>query len=788
MKRLVLLSIVSVMLASGLHAARISQEMASIVAHNFMERQGVKDVLALVDCGIDDMYIYVAEGGGFVVVAGDDCVRPILGYSSTAHFADTLPEHILLWLQGYAEEMALLRSQGAVASELVQSEWQALFGDTPDSPLYTTVVAPMLTTQWKQGSPYNTLCPHDTLNQDTKAGCVAIAMAQVMKYWNHPTQGEGSYSYSYANCGTQSVNFGAATYDWANMPNTLTSVSPTVNINAVATLVYHAGVSVKMKYGHSSSSATTLSAQSLTTITGERALRTYFKYDKALHSMRKAAIPDSVWLALINDELAAGRPVIYSGRDVSSGHAFVCDGRNNAGLYHFNWGWGGYCDGYYQIGALNPAPGGTGGNPTSHYNLENKLILGIQPDTVLSGSHVINAIPTDSTIGTVTGSGTYNYGDTVTLTALAANGYRFARWSDGMCYNPRNIIVGGDKTYTAVYEPVVGDTLRYDNGLYLNSWGYSTARPYYWGVKFEASSLTAGARLDAVMAYLKVGTYCLGIHQSSVPSSSTMLDSVWYTSTSEGWHTISLGVPIMVDTTNPLWLLFYNDSITYPACAGNYCGHQLGAYSNSNGTSWGTVSTQRTFLIRGIFSTLPLQSIYDTIVVDTCGSYTWQDTLYTTSGTYERHFVTDMGGDSVVVLILTIYPTYSYVDTVVAENSYTWVNGVEYTASGIYTQHNFTVHNCDSLLTLVLTITQPQVGISYPETDEVTILPNPTTGVFSVCGGEVETIEVFDDRGVCVVSTLRTPHVDISCLPVGLYAVRVSYSDGRTGTAKIVKR
>ena len=226
-----------------------------------------------------------------------------------------------------------------------------------------------------------------------------------------------------------------------------------------------------MGYGPSSSGATTVSANNISTVSGERALRTYFKYDKALHSMRKAVYSDSLWMALIDAELDGGRPVIYAGRDTSGGHAFVCDGRNNAGLYHFNWGWGGYCDGYYQIGALNPAPGGTGGNATGHYNLDNKVILGIVPDTVLSGSHLISAVADNGGHGSVTGGGTYNYGDTVELTATAASGYRFVHWSDGMCYDPRIAIVGGDKTYTAVYEPLTGDTLRYDNGLYQTSWG-----------------------------------------------------------------------------------------------------------------------------------------------------------------------------------------------------------------------------------------------------------------------------------------------------------------------------
>lgn len=600
MKRLLSLFLLGLALTGGANAERVSVDVARTVARNFMERQGLKTRVEYVDCRLAEMYLFTAVEGGFVLVAADDCVRPILGYSLTDSFADTLPEHIASWLQGYADEIALLRSRGVAPSSLVRDEWETLLKDNGEGPLYAVVVSPLLTTTWKQGSPYNTMCPTDTLNRKTISGCVAVALAQVMKYWNHPLHGEGSYSYSTANCGTMSANFAAATYDWANMPNTLTSVSPSVNINAVATLIYHAGVAAKMKYGYSSSSATTTSSNNLSTITGERALRTHFKYDKALHSVSRDAVGDSVFTALLEEELLAGRPVIFSGHDVSGGHAFVCDGGNNAGLYHFNWGWGGYCDGFYQIGALNPAPGGEGGNATSHYNLENKMIIGIQPDTVAAGNYTLTALPN------VSGGGSYAYGDTVTLTAMSSGGLRFARWDDGMCYNPRTLIMGGDRTLTAVYDSVCGDTLQYDNGVYVTSWGYSTPRSYYWGVKFAPALLTGHAQLDAVQVYLKVGTYRLMIFNNTTPSEVTMVDSMSYVSTEKGWHTLTLRNPLPVNATRPLWIVFYNDDVDHPACAGVYCGHQHASYASSNLNDMSTTTNNRTFLIRGIFSSSAL--------------------------------------------------------------------------------------------------------------------------------------------------------------------------------------
>lgn len=776
-----------ILLTGGLQAAKVLPETAAIVARNFMDKQGRQTRLTLVECGVDNMYLFAATYGGFVLVAGDDCVSPILAYSMTAPVINPLPENVTDWILGYDEEINRLRASGEDASSQVRDEWEMLLKNTGNGPLYSVVVSPLLATTWKQGSPYNTMCPLDSLNRDTKAGCVAIALAQVMKYWNHPAQGEGSYSYSNTNCGTMSANFGATTYDWVNMSNNLTSVSPTLNVNAVATLVYHAGVSVKMKYGNSSSSATTVSSNNLTTITGERALRTYFKYDKALHSVRRDAVGDSTWKALLDAELMASRPVIFSGHDVSGGHAFVCDGGNDAGFYHFNWGWGGYCDGYYQIGALNPAPGGDGGNATSHYNLDNKMIIGIRPDTVVSGTHTITALPDNPLHGSVTGGGSYSYGDTVQLTALAADGYRFVHWSDGMSYNLRNLIMGGDMTVTAVYDQVCGDTLRYDNGVYVNAWGYSTAQPFYWGMKIEPNILRGHSQLNAVQAYLKEGgTYSVFAYNGTTPQEINLLDSMSITALEEGWTTFQFDSALTINNTMPIWLVLYNDNITYPACAGVYCGHQQGAYS---GTSWTPSTSKRTFLIRGIFTTVDLPApVYDTTITEACGSFEWENTTYTESGTYERMFVASTGGDSLRVLVLTIYPEYHHYDTVSAVDSFLWVSHQVYTESGVYDFDTVSIHGCDSLLTLVLTITpsNPQ-GIGTMDNEDVVLYPIPTSGMLYF-GFEVDGVEIFDVIGRQVFNRGRARSIDITVLPIGIYMIKLRLADGTIAVRRIEKR
>lgn len=724
MKKILVFFVACLTLMGGARAERVSLEAASAVARHFMERQGVKATLTLTDCGLQEMYLFTAVDGGFVIVAGDDCVRPILGYSLGDRFADTLPEHVASWLQGYAEEIALLCSHGEQASALVRAEWEALLKADGQEPLYTVVVAPMLTTTWKQGAPYNTMCPTDSQNRKTISGCVAIALAQVMKYWNHPAQGEGSYSYSTSSCGTMSANFGATTYDWAHMSNNLTLVSPTVNINAVAQLVYHVGVSVKMGYGYSSSGATTTSSNNLNTITGERALRTYFKYDKALHSVRRDVVGDSVWTTLLDGELVAGRPVIFSGRDTSGGHAFVCDGGNNAGMYHFNWGWGGYCDGYYHIGALNPAPGGEGGNATSHYNMDNKMIIGIQPDTVVAGTYTLTANSEDAQRGSVSGGGSYSYGDTVEVSANAGSGYRFSRWSDGMCYNPRNLIMSGDRTITAVYDTVCGDTLGYDNGFYVTSWGYSTARPFYWGMKLEPELLTGHTQLTAVQAYLKEGTYTLYVYNGNTPSASTMVTTMSYVSMEEDWHLLALDSSLSVNTSLPLWIVFYNDDIAYPACAGTYCGHSLAAYTNTNGTSWSPSTSKRSFLIRGIFHTPEETHQLSVQLADSAAGSVSGEGVYPEGSVVEiaamvapchvfSHWNDGETENPRLVTVSSDTTFTAYFDTivyrshqhVVACDSFLWVNGETYTESVDSVETSLlSIQGCDSVVMLTLVL------------------------------------------------------------------------------------
>ena len=384
MKKILLLAICLYAMFSM--AAPVSPTVARQVAENFYAVNAGKNIaVSLLDVSqqsdFQELYIFVHPiGKGFVIVSADDCAQPIVAYSLTNPFAFPLPEHVGEFLAAYDQEIAYYKENHIRASAEITSMWTQLMNGTY-TPRNTTSVNPMLTTTWGQQPLYNDLCP-DSAGVHAVAGCTATATAQVMKYWNWPVMGTGSYSYVDDNFGTQSANFGTTTYNWSLMPNALTTSSTAAEVNAVATLIYHVGVAVEMDYGISASGAYTNSYGYSDLPCSENALKDYFGYKSTLYSVYKSQETDASWIAVLTSELNAGRPIIESGHG-GGGHAFVCDGYDNNGLFHINWGWRGSYDGYFAHNALNPGGGGTGAGSTHSYNDNQSLVVGIEPNGVL---------------------------------------------------------------------------------------------------------------------------------------------------------------------------------------------------------------------------------------------------------------------------------------------------------------------------------------------------------------------------------------------------------------------
>ncbi|MBN1199474.1 MAG: C10 family peptidase, partial [Bacteroidales bacterium] len=225
-------------------------------------------------------------------------------------------------------------------------------------------VAPLITTRWNQSPWYNEMCPADPAGPGGHcvAGCVPVCMAQVMYYFRWPETGAGSYTYTEPNYGVLTADFGATTYQWNEMTNSITRSNP-----AVAELIYHLGVSCDLQYGPSGSGMYNHKAA--------YSLRTFFKYSPETQYLFRDSTTlnwDSVLIVHLDKKI----PMYYAGwSDPNvSGHAFVCDGYQDSCFFHFNFGWGGSSDGYFYTSDLTP-----GGN---NFNLAQEVVINCFPDTV----------------------------------------------------------------------------------------------------------------------------------------------------------------------------------------------------------------------------------------------------------------------------------------------------------------------------------------------------------------------------------------------------------------------
>ena len=618
-----LLVLLTIMTTCGaVLAGPVPRERAKAVAQNFAYRHGLKKLIqyelteSSTKRGYNEFYVFASGGGdGFVLVSKDDCVTPILGYSEQGSLPEQdLPEHIEAWLREYDNQIRFYREQGAGLSPEVQAEWAKL--EQPGAKTSAHVapaVSPLLTTTWNQlgtnsAATYNLFCPK-VGSTHCVTGCVATAMAQVMKYWNWPRQGRGSKSYVW-NSTTLSSTFADTVFHWERMPNELTTSSSQAEIEAVASLMYNVGIAVSMGYGTGSSgafSSINSSQESENYSTVDVALRNYFHYKYTTNAIFSSGFSDAEWKNQLKMELNAGRPVLYSGDSQNGGgHAFVLDGYDSEGLFHVNWGWGGLADGYYAIGSLRPRYGGTGASATNTYDYNNSAIIGIEPVSTIApenGTTTVTAIPYNASHGTVSGSGTYNnYGNMVVLTATPAAGYLFKCWSDGNRYNPRYIrATGGSQTYTACFAEKSSLYREYYNinnpgTCYYN--GSTTVTE--WGIKLPYDMISAFDYLDKVVFFAFPGTYTIQVYSGSNTSSWTEEYSTAYTCSRAGWDSIVLATPVRISSNTPLWITLGNtEGVDRPIdCEDSYSDDDYWERVNE---TWYYYSNGLPALIRGHF-------------------------------------------------------------------------------------------------------------------------------------------------------------------------------------------
>ncbi len=316
-------------------------------------------------------YIFTSasDGTGFVVVSGDERMPDILAYSEQGDFdIGNIPPNVRYWFDCYEEAFLTLDNSKTLESIRLESV-------NPNG------VTPLLgNNAWGQGDPYNRLCPL-VRNDRCVTGCVATAMAQVMKYHRYPNVGKGNVNYySSTNKIHLQKDFSAVRFQWDKMLDVYNRNFTQEQADAVSELMFACGTSVKMDYCTSEQGGSGAYQTDLITAFVEN-----FSYDDdaAFMDRRYCSVED--WHQLIIDELNAGRPVNYAGQSMrDGGHSFVFDGyKESSGskypYYHVNWGWNGDCDGFYQIAELHPIENGQHAT-FAGFNSSQQMTIGIKPE------------------------------------------------------------------------------------------------------------------------------------------------------------------------------------------------------------------------------------------------------------------------------------------------------------------------------------------------------------------------------------------------------------------------
>ncbi len=336
------------------------------------------------------LYIFNVKGAkGFVIIAADDNVQPVLAYSTESNFDVTDSKNpAFYYINKYTRQINYVIENNVPATAEVVGLWNN--GGFKSNAKAGHSVSPLLTTTWDQGNHYNNLCPVDNNsiigNKRCPTGCVATAVAQILRYWKYPSSGYGKHTYSAWTYGPQTFDFGNFTFLWGNshMPNNVTN-----NNTSVDTLMYACGVALNMGYGPAGSGAC-VNSSDCGGYGAEYALRQYFLYDGNLKGYKEAS-NDSLWISMLENELNNHRPIIYAGADTASqeGHCFDFDGYDVNDLFHINWGWSGLGNGYYGIHNLVPSGVGIGGG-AGNYGADEEALLGVAPPPTLQMASAIS--------------------------------------------------------------------------------------------------------------------------------------------------------------------------------------------------------------------------------------------------------------------------------------------------------------------------------------------------------------------------------------------------------------
>ncbi len=359
---------VSIVASLGMFAGQINEVDALEKAKQFMPGKNFIVKRYSSSSGAETknpFYIFNAvNNDGYVLVSGDDRTAPILGYSTSGNLdLSKIPDNFRYWLDSYAQQIESL-DKGATPAK------------TRITRAEKVAINPLIQTKWDQGSPYNLQCPKDPKDPDATCltGCVATAMAQVMYYHKWPENCPDIPAYTPSGWSNPLPALPAVSFKWDKMMLTYDYGVTGEAADAVAELMRYCGQSMQMGYSSSGSGA----------CIDTDVLKNIFDYSDDLKVIYRDQTATDTWDNLIYQELAEGRPVLYSGQSKSGGHQFICDGYDGNGLYHINWGWGGYCDDYFLLSVVNPFEGEGEG-----YQSYQDAVIGVKPKTAPSDYSVV---------------------------------------------------------------------------------------------------------------------------------------------------------------------------------------------------------------------------------------------------------------------------------------------------------------------------------------------------------------------------------------------------------------
>ena len=641
-------------------------------------------------------------GGGFVMVAEDSRLRPVIAYSTEGPFeVEQIAPSMMDVLDDYAAEIADYLEQPLANATVENPLWREILEMHPQTARNEAVVPPLIQTRWDQNSYYNSLCPADTDGPGghAYAGCVATAMAQVIRYWEYPAQGTGSHSYS-CDYGVLSANFGNTTYNYALMPDRLNSNTPAYQVQEVANLIYQCGVSVDMGYGGDASSAYLSHSVN--------ALYNYFGYGISSY-ISKSQYSSSAWNNTIKNQLDLLRPVMYRGQSDAGGHAFICDGYDDQDYFHFNWGWSGSNNGYFLLSDLTP---GNHNYNNSHGAVVNVFVnrpmmrtsarsqvlysLNGSADTarirvisVNGGSQVVASVTGDFTIS----DGTTSFSDTTVL--QSGNHFLYVCFQDTNAASATHhgtVTLTYDSLTTTIqlrgealtvnheaplnpsatsqssnvhltWDPpaVVPQNYTYGDDTHTSNYGYSSNYERTFLYRLCDTDLVAfyPALLSHVTFYLKSSvtscelvvyrggsydgyTLSPGVQVLQQPLTLSLLNS-------NAWNTVALETPVPVVLGEEIWFGVHIQAPggTYTLPVGSTANYEpekgeiVGRHYSSGDISWSFFDKGKNFSLRAQFQSLShiidhYRITRDSLVRGTT-TQLYYDDLVTQSGDYTYH-------------------------------------------------------------------------------------------------------------------------------------------------------